>query len=173
MNALYRHQYSYFIITASGLEFHWSEHLWVWLPLVDSTALVILCVFRCAGSAVYKIRQMAARAIVPLVAKEQLVDILSILLQSLPAIDSDNKCQNLLHGICLQVSSSSTELKNNYDQLKCIRLFFSVHACLPACVHVCVCVQLNHITDVDEFHIFTHRSWSLLLSFFLGKDVVL
>ncbi|XP_048585812.1 thyroid adenoma-associated protein homolog isoform X2 [Nematostella vectensis] len=82
---------------------------------VDSTLNMspfIPYVIRCAGSAVMKTRLMAARAIVPLVSKDCLVQVLERLLHSIPP--SRQSCrQNVLHGTLLQILHLLLHLAEN------------------------------------------------------------
>lgn len=65
---------------------------------------VCVCVFgRCARSAVYRTREMAARALVPFVLVTQVPSTVCMLLQELPAEPGPNVQHNYVHGTLLQV----------------------------------------------------------------------
>lgn len=62
------------------------------------------CVFgRCSRSAVYRTREMAARALVPFVLITQVPSMVHTLLQGLPAGPGPSVQQNHVHGTLLQV----------------------------------------------------------------------
>lgn len=65
---------------------------------------VCVCVFgRCGRSAVYRTREMAARALVPFVLVTQVPSTVLALLQDLPAGPGPGVQHNHVHGTLLQV----------------------------------------------------------------------
>ncbi|XP_014913282.1 thyroid adenoma-associated protein [Poecilia latipinna] len=62
-------------------------------------------IMRCSRSAVYRTREMAARALVPFVLVTQIPSTVRTLLQDLPAEPGPNIQQNHIHGALLQVRS--------------------------------------------------------------------
>lgn len=70
------------------------------------------CVFcRCGRSAVYRTREMAARALVPFVLVTQVPPTVQALLQELPSSSGPSIQQNRVHGTLLQVCAHTRPCK--------------------------------------------------------------
>lgn len=76
---------------------------WKWV-LND---LVLLCLPRCGHSPVYRSREMAARALVPLVMVDEIPNTIRTLLAKLPNSTDQRFRQNHIHGTLLQVSDAT------------------------------------------------------------------
>ncbi|GAB6021118.1 hypothetical protein CHUAL_003751 [Chamberlinius hualienensis] len=80
----------------------------------------------CAQSSIHKTRVLAAKALVPLVAMENIFNVVSELLQWLPNSSAEQLPQNTIHGVLLQVYHLFEELPNvafpSYEQ-KSLRKF--------------------------------------------------
>lgn len=73
---------------------------------------------RCSRSAVYRTREMAARALVPFVLVTQVPSTVHTLLLELPAVPGPNIQNNYIHGTLLQVCAHTHQTST---------LIYSVH----------------------------------------------
>ncbi|KAG8187737.1 hypothetical protein JTE90_015607 [Oedothorax gibbosus] len=72
----------------------------------------------CGNSAVWKVRVLTAKALVPLISVENMVATLHSLFDSLPKSDADKHYQNQIHGSCLQIVSILKEIANVPENIK-------------------------------------------------------
>ncbi len=86
----------------SGLKRSWSG----WNILVNLLSLALWLSCRCGRSAVYRTREMAARALVPFVLVTQVPSTIQTLLEELPREPGPGLQQNHIHGTLLQVCES-------------------------------------------------------------------
>uniref|UniRef100_A0AAY5KM06 tRNA (32-2'-O)-methyltransferase regulator THADA n=1 Tax=Esox lucius TaxID=8010 RepID=A0AAY5KM06_ESOLU len=78
-------------------------------------------IIRCGHSAVYRTREMAARALVPFVMVTQVPSTIQALLDDLPLEPAPRTQQNRIHGTLLQVK--------NPGQINCAKSFLKYHQC--------------------------------------------
>ena len=84
----------------------------------NNIAAVCVCVFfRCGRSAVYRTREMAARALVPFVLVTQVPSTVQALLQELPPEPGPKIQHNHIHGTLLQVCTHTQSNVNQYTHI--------------------------------------------------------
>lgn len=82
---------------------------------INLVSICLCLVGRCSRSAVYRTREMAARALVPFVLVTQVPCTVRTLLQELPPESGPNIQHNHIHGTLLQVCNHTRHI-NQYSQ---------------------------------------------------------
>ncbi len=103
----------------------------IWLLV--SQCFVMFVLLSCASSPVYKTRVMAARAISPIVSKDQLISVLQTLTGYLTRSPTGGISQNLIHGALLQLKELTRDVKQLPETLQKEATAVIIEALMEAC----------------------------------------